>query len=77
MLHLTGLRYVLSCGKMELMFLGNRLVRLVAGNLQVEAIRGKKVYWRNDEKLRHFECFTSVRKILWRHNAPIAPSRSG
>lgn len=65
------------CGKKELVFLGNRLVRLVGGNLQVEAIWGKKVYRKSDEMLRHFECFTSVRKILWRHNAPNASSQSG
>lgn len=34
---------------------------------------GMKVYRRSDEILRRVECFTSVREILWRHNAPIAP----
>lgn len=34
---------------------------------------GMKVYRRSDEMLRCLECFTSVREILWRHNAPIAP----
>lgn len=68
-----------SSGTMELAFLGKRLERLerlerlAAGNFGWRRCTGMKVYWRSDEMLRRLECFTSVRIILRRHNAPIAP----
>lgn len=44
-------------------FLENhRLLKLVAGNVLLEVMCEGKVYWRSDEMLGQFECFTSVKR---------------